>query len=180
MFLYVIAYIIPAVIVWGVLAIVVHPLAHLALIMPFVAWMYALVLGLLEALAIPFRPLSLSWQVPAQWLQGRSAFAQTLIWGVTLGPGFVTRNPYAGMWLLVVMLTLNQHIFTTLGIGIVIGIAHGGARAIGILIKRQNLDACGSGILKQWRWRTADGYILLFGAGCFTATVLSMLLTLLH
>jgi hypothetical protein len=180
MFFYVMAYIIPAVVVWGVLAIVVHSLTHLPLIMLLVAWMYALVLGLLEALAISFRPLSLNWQVPAQWLQSRSAFAQTLIWGTALGPGFVTRNPYAGIWLLPVMLTLNQHIFTNLGIGIVIGIAHGGARAIGVLLTRQNLDTCGSGILKQWRWRVADGLMLLFGAGCFTATVLTILLTLSH
>ena len=174
------AYIVPAVVIWGVLAILVHPLTHLTQIMLLVAWMYALVLGLLEALAIPFRPLSLNWQVPAQWLQGRSAFVQTLIWGAALGPGFVTRNPYAGIWLLPVLLTLNQHFFTNLGIGIVIGTAHGCTMAIGVLLTRQNLDTCGSGILMQWRWRVADGLILLFGAGSFTAAVLTILLTLSH
>jgi len=174
------AYIIPAGVVWGILAIVVHPLTHLSQVMVFVAWIYALVFGLLEALAIPFRPVSVVWQVPAQWLQGRSVLVQTLIWGIALGPGLVTRNPYVGMWLLPVLLTFNQHFFTNLSIGVGIGIAHGGARALGTLVARHNLDACGSSILTQWRWRIADGLILLFGAGSFTTAVLTMLLTLPH
>ena len=32
----------------------------------------------------------------------------------------------------------------------------------------------------EWRWRVADGLMLLFGAGGITAAVLSMLLTLFH
>lgn len=144
------------------------------------AWMYALAFGVPEALALPFRPVSLSWQVPAHWLRGRSALMQTLIWGFTLGPGIVTRNPYAGMWLLPVFLTLNHSLVVDLGIGVAIGFAHGGARAFGVLSTRHNLDACGSSILTQWRWRVADGLLLLFGAGSFTGAVLTWLLALSH
>lgn len=180
MFSYAMAYIIPAVVVWSILAIVVHPLTHVPQAMLLVAWMYAFVFGLLEALALPFRPVSLAWQVPAQWLQGRSALAQTLIWGIALGPGLVTRNPYASIWLLPVLLTLNHNFLTNVGIGVVIGIAHGGARAFGVLSTRRNLDACGLRILAQWHWRVTDGLLLLFGAGSFTAAVLTMLLTLAH
>jgi len=172
--------VLPAAVVWSILAILVHPLTAVSQVMLLVAWMYALIFGVLEALALPFRPVSLAWQVPAAWLQGRSALAQTLIWGTGLGPGFVTRNPYAGMWLLPVLLTLNHNFLANIGLGVAIGIAHGGARAFGILLTRRNLDACGSSILTQWRWRVADGLVLLFGAGSFTTAVLSMLLTLPH
>jgi hypothetical protein len=176
-FVYILAYSLPAAVIWGVLAIIIHPLTSLSQVMVVIAWLYALTFGVLEAFALPFRPLSLAWQVPAQWLQGRSTFVQNLIWGMTLGPGLVTRNPYAGMWLLPILLTLNHNVFTDVGIGVVIGITHAGMRAFGILSTRRHLDECGSHILKQWRWRVSDGLLLLLGAGSFTAAVLA---TILH
>lgn len=171
---------IPAAIVWGVVAIVLYPLTHVSTIILFIAWIYALILGLLEALAIPFRPISLAWQVPAQWLSNRSTRVQILIWGIALGPGLMTRNPYAGIWLLPLLLVLHQSILTNISIGILIGIAHGGARVFGILSTRRNLSACGSSLLTQWRWRFADGLMLLFGAGCLTVAALSTFLTQPH
>lgn len=141
------------------------------------AGLYALVFGLLETLAVPVQQLGLAWQVPAQWLRGRSALAQTLIWGTTLGPGLMTRNPYAGMWLLPILLTISQHFWVNVGIGILIGLAHGSARALGIARLHNNLGACEVGItlLMQWRWRVADGCLLLLAAGSFTAAALAFI-----
>lgn len=139
------------------------------------ALIYALVFGVLETLTLPFRQLSSSWQVPAQWLIGRSARAQTLIWGAALGPGLVTRNPYAGIWLLPVVLTINHSFLFDVGFGLLIGAAHGTARAFSILRTSRNPDADGLRIvLTQWRWRVADGFLLLLGGGGFAAAVLAM------
>jgi hypothetical protein len=170
------AYSLPAGVIWGILAVLVHPLTSLAQIMMIIAWMYAFTFGVLEAFALPFRPPSLAWQVPAHWLQGRTTWAQNLIWGMALGPGLITRNPYAGMWLLPIFLTFNHNVLTDIGIGILIGLAHAGMRVFGIFSARRHLDACGSHILTQWRWRVGDGLLLLFGAGSFTAAGLAVIL----
>jgi hypothetical protein len=177
---YVLAYTLPAGIIWGLLALVVHPLASLSQWWLLAALVYALIFGLSEALALPLRSPSLTWQVPAQWLRNRPASVQTLIWGITLGPGFVTRNPYAGMWLLPLFLAFNQPLLASVGIGIAIGIAHGGSRSFGILAARSKLDACGSIILTQWRWRVTDGLLLLFGSGYLAVSVLTIFLEHLY
>jgi hypothetical protein len=174
---YIAAYALPAAIVWGAIAIIVHPLTRVSMLMLLAGGIYALVFGSLEVLAIPFRQLSSTWQVPAQWLQGRSALAQSLIWGVALGPGLATRNPYAGMWLLPVLLMVNSNLWIDMGIGVLIGLTHGGARALEVLKMRRNVPACGLEftLLTQWRWRVADGLLLLVGAGCFAAFLLPIL-----
>ncbi|MDQ6660024.1 MAG: hypothetical protein M3Z24_03550 [Chloroflexota bacterium] len=100
---------------------------------------------------------------------------QTLIWGMTLGPGFMTRNPYAGIWLLPVFLTLHHNLLINVAIGLIIGITHGTARAFGVIYTHRNLDTCGLSILTQWRWRIVDGLMLLLVAGYLTTYVLPML-----
>ncbi len=45
-----------------------------------------------------------NWAVPSRWIAGRGNLGRTLIWGLTLGPGLMTRNSYAGMLLLPVLL----------------------------------------------------------------------------
>jgi hypothetical protein len=84
------------------------------------------------------------------------------------------------MWLLPLFLALNQSILTNIAMGALIGMAHGGARALGILSTRRSLDVCALSLLTQWRWRFADGLMLLFGAGCLTASVFSTFLTQSH
>lgn len=156
---------------------VLQPLGEMRWVMSSTAWAYALGFGVCEALGFPFRTLDLKWQVPAQWLQGRSARAQTLIWGIFLGPGIVTRNPYAGMWLLPLLITLHHNRFVAVSVGVAIGVAHGGARALGVLNNRKNLgtSCTHSVVLKQWRWRLADGLALLLAAGGLTAYSASLL-----
>ncbi len=65
-----------------------------------------MIFGLCEVLRIPFRQLGLSWQVPGSWVTGRTAVTQTIIWGACLGPGLMTKNPYAGTWMLPLLLVL--------------------------------------------------------------------------
>jgi hypothetical protein len=103
---------------------------------------------------------------------------QTLIWGALLGPGLVTRNPYAGIWLLPLLLVLNQNLLTAVGAGIAIGIAHGGARALGVLHNRKCMQVAQAHLLilgEQWRWKYLDGLALLLAAGALAASMLSLL-----
>lgn len=45
--------------------------------------------------------------------------------------GLITRNPYAGMWLLPFLLALSHPLLTTIFLGAAIGTIHGAARAGG-------------------------------------------------
>lgn len=139
------------------------------------AWLYALGFGLFEVLGLPVRVPSLSWQVPATWVKGKSATTQTIIWGTLLGPGFVTRNPYAGIWLLPLLLGLNQNLLAAIGIGAAVGFTHGGARAFGIISNRtcvKDLNAHLSVLGRQWYWKYVDGLTLLMATGGLTALLL--------
>ncbi|HET8908269.1 MAG TPA: hypothetical protein VFN11_15035, partial [Ktedonobacterales bacterium] len=110
---------------------------------------------------------------PAQWLQGRTALAQTLIWGTALGPGLITWNPYAGMWFLLIVLTWSRDALAVVVLGMCIGLVHGVTRALAILYAHRNRGVCGIGFgLTQWRWRVADGSLLLGAAGSCIALAL--------
>ena len=62
---------------------------------------YGVFYGVLEAggTAKPAPPGS-RWQVPSEWVRGVSRRRRYVVWGSMLGPGFATRNPYAGFWVL--------------------------------------------------------------------------------
>lgn len=138
-------------------------------------WLYSLGFGACEVIGIPIRSFSLTWQVPARWLQGRSRTAQMFIWGIFLGPGLVTKNPYAGIWLLPLLLVLDYNRSIAIGVGASIGIMHGFAYALGILNNHKNIggSCTHSVILAQWKWRIADGLALLLVAGGLTAYLFS-------
>lgn len=143
----------------------------------FVACCYALSFGICETLRIPFRPIGLAWQVPNQWLRGRPAALQTLFWGICLGPGLITRNPYAGIWLLPFLLVLMPNLLIALSLGLAIGVAHGCGRAIGVLRNRRKLDILCTPIVifEFWRWQFIDGLLLLFSTGWLTTYIISQL-----
>lgn len=123
--------------------------------------------------------LSLAWQVPSHWIKGRPPIVQTLIWGTSLGPGLVTRNPYAGIWLLPFLIVLDRSPLMTLVVGIAVGAAHGGARAIGVLRNRSCMSTDVDAYLKimgaQQRWQYLDGLALLLAAGALAAYALFLL-----
>ncbi len=142
------------------LSVVLWPLGSVPILVTLVAWVYAFTFGILETLGLPIQAPGLAWQVPAQWIRGRSATMQTLTWGACLGPGLVTRNPYAGMWLLPLLTVLDHNLLTAIFIGMAIGVAHGGARAIGVLSNRRHLKvSCNHLVILgvQWRWQFMDG-----------------------
>jgi hypothetical protein len=105
---------------------------------------------------------------------------QTLTWGSVLGPGLVTRNPYAGMWLLPLLIVLQHDLFTAVVSGATVGIAHGSARAFGILRNRKHQnDSCAPILIlaSQWRWQFMDGLALLGIAGGLGAYTFSLLIS---
>ena len=104
--------------------------------------------------------------------------AQTLMWGALLGPGLVTRNPYAGMWLVPLLIALNHNLLATLVMGLIVGVAHGGARALGVLSNRRHMETNCSHLLilgAQMHWKCRDGLALLLAAGALAAYTLSLL-----
>lgn len=147
--------------------------------LPLLALAYALYFGLGEMLEFHRLRLSLAWQVPSHWIKGRPAIVQTLIWGTSLGPGLVTRNPYAGIWLLPFLIVLDRSLLMTLVVGIAVGAAHGGARAIGVLRNRSCMSTDADAYLKimgaQQRWQYLDGLALLLAAGALAAYALFLL-----
>jgi hypothetical protein len=140
--------------------------------------MYALGFGIVETLGLPVRVPSSTWQVPAQWLRGRPAGVQTLIWGALLGPGLLTRNPYAGIWLLLPLLALSQSVSLAVDIGIAVGITHGSTRALGILHNRTCIADPYAHLLilgKYWLWQYLDGLALLVVAGALSVYIFSLI-----
>jgi hypothetical protein len=128
---------------------------------------YALLFGTFEILRVPVGPPSARWQVPSGWIRGRRPFVRAAIWGSTLGPGIVTRNPYAGMWLVLPLLALLPNPETGAVAGALVGLAHGLGRALGIVANVRTLDSC-SHIMMMGatiRWRLIDGFLSLLTAG---------------
>lgn len=134
-----------------------------SIIITFLGLLFALRYGVAEALGYPLQSPSIKWQVPADWVKGKSNLTQTFIWGAILGPGLVTRNPFAGIWLLVVLIGLAAN---PLGAAAV-GAAHGIGRAVGTV--RTEKGKIHSTHALDWRplakWRAVDGLVLLFVAG---------------
>ncbi len=67
---------------------------------------YAVTYGLAETMRLPLRAPESRWQVPSTWVAGRTSQKRAVVWGVMLGPGVLTRNPYAGMWLVPLLLAV--------------------------------------------------------------------------
>lgn len=143
---------------------------------------YALVYGIPEA-AGRLRPVApgVQWQVPARWMHRGNAWRRVIIWGVTLGPGFVTINPYAGFWVLVLAVASIRPELTTLVMAGMFGAAHATGRAVALQRDiRRNLAPEPPGatfdpdkILLEYKatfakslfWRVIDGYLLLLIGG---------------
>jgi len=169
------AYTLPAIAAWtllgaGLLALTtVLPLAKVLLVL---AAVYGCCYGVAEIagigrLTIPGR----RWQVPQSMLIDASPRRRVLVWGAVLGPGFATRNPYAGFGLLPIAVAAMTAFEPGAGVALaaVIGLVHGGARAAALLRDiapvRQAAapDAAGQLelLLRTVYWRRLDGAMLL-------------------
>ena len=146
------------------------PLSAIALV---VMAGYGVFYGILEAggIARPPPPGS-RWQVPSEWVRGVSRRRRFVVWGSLLGPGFATRNPYAGFWLL----PLAVGAVGTIGYGVLlaagIGAAHSTGRALGLLRDARDADVNSylQSTLRSMYWRMADGFALLAAAGAAAMT----------
>jgi hypothetical protein len=83
------------------------------------------------------------WQVPQTMMIDASPRRRVLVWGAILGPGFVTRNPYAGFGMLPLALAATRLAgpWAVLALAAVIGLAHGVARATALLRDVSDLHA---------------------------------------
>ncbi len=165
------AYLIPGAVVWATvglmlsaLALAVHWLGPAAVI---AAAVYGCGYGAAEVSgsswpAAPGR----RWQVPQDLLIGASGRRRVLVWGWILGPGFLTRNPYAGFGILPVLVATASSIPAGIVVGGVIGVAHAAGRAAALLRDLgRPADEPFALLLRSLRWRALDGLVLLAVAG---------------
>jgi hypothetical protein len=115
------------------------------------------------------------WQVPQDLLIGVSG-GRVLVWGSILGPGFLTRNPYAGFGILPVLVAATGTFPAGIWIAALIGASHASGRACGLLRDSARARAGASAragaqdqpfrlLLRSLRWRVLDGLALLAVAG---------------
>jgi hypothetical protein len=153
--------------VWTALGLLLNllPLSAVALVL---MAGYGVFYGVLEAggRARPAPPGS-SWQVPAKWVRGVSRRRRFLTWGSLLGPGFATRNPYAGFWVLPLAVAAVGDLGNGVLLAAAIGAAHSTGRALGLLRGGKDVDVNSylQSTLKSMYWRMADGFALLAAAG---------------
>jgi hypothetical protein len=167
------AYTVPAGALWmlvGLLANLV-PAGRIALILTVA---YAAYYGLVETAGRPGLPApGRSWQVPSRWVDAAPRWRRILIWGTFLGPGFATRNPYAGFGLLPLVVAAAGNLWLGAVLAALLGSVHGAGRAAALLRDtRRAADASYlSAIMRSIRWRTFDGLALLLVAGSATAAI---------
>lgn len=189
------AYAVPAVAVWLVLGLVLGlGLASLRLtaIALVAAVAYGGYYGVIEASGgRGLGPPGRRWQVPQTMLIDARPRRRVLVWGAVLGPGFATRNPYAGFGVLPLAVAAMPGARAGLALGAAIGAAHGTARAVALLRDVRDLrlvpEVAGAGgpgaagdpvtthldlLLKTVYWRRLDGLVLLAVAA--TAAVASV------
>jgi hypothetical protein len=134
---------------------------------------YGVFFGVLEAdgMARPAPPGS-RWQVPSEWVRGVSRRRRLVVWGSLLGPGFATRNPYAGFWLLPLAVAAVGNIGYGVLLAAAIGAAHSTGRALGLLRDVPDVDVNSylQSALRSMYWRMADGFALLAAAAAAAMT----------
>jgi hypothetical protein len=130
---------------------------------------YAALYGLGELFAPRPRVPGTSWQVPRDWVRQKRLSARAWVWGATLGPGLMTRNPLAGMWLLPLFLLQTGGAMAGLVAGAAAGALHGAGRAVGVIRQiraGEHYDYYES-TARMFRWRYLDGMLLLAVVGVF-------------
>lgn len=163
------AYAVPAVVLWMVVgaALTMLPLQRAAISL---AVVYAAFYGAVEATVRLRRKLSApgsKWQVPSRWVINVSRARRIIVWGSVLGPGFFTRNAYAGFALLPLIVASMGSVPVGIAVGGAIGLTHGMSRAIA-LVRDARLAATADYLgttLKAMTWRMIDGLVLLLIAG---------------
>jgi hypothetical protein len=125
---------------------------------------YGACYGLAEVTGRPaLRPPGSRWQVPQSFVKGASRGRRLLIWGSVLGPGFATRNPYAGFGLLPLAVAAAGSLPAAVALAAAVGVAHGAGRAVALLRDAGSRAAADPMrlVLRSLRWRRLDGVALL-------------------
>lgn len=134
------------------------------------AVVYGAFYGALEAIATLRRRLSppgSKWQVPSRWVIKASRIRRVIVWGSVLGPGFFTRNAYAGFALLPLIVASVGSVPAGIALGGAMGLAHGTGRAIALVRDARRAAAADylQTTLKMMQWRMIDGLVLLLITG---------------
>jgi hypothetical protein len=165
------AYTLPATAVWALLGLALGalPIASAALV---IAAVYGCGYGIVEAagLARPAAP-GRRWQVPQDLLLRGGGGRRVVLWGAILGPGLLTRNPYASFGMLVVLAATVGSLPAAVWVAALIGAAHASGRAFALL--RDSASPHGEPfalLLRSLRWRVLDGLALLAVAGAAIVT----------
>jgi hypothetical protein len=166
----VMAYALPAALVWLVLG-GIWGSVHVSIVSRSAAAAYAAVFGIAEVMWLRLSPPSSGWGVPARWVEGRGMPSRTVIWGTLLGPGLVTKNPYAGIWLLPLLMWSATGAAAGALVGLGAGLAHGSMRAWGVRSNARDGRGAYAIMLRQLYWRYVDGAVLLFAAAALAASM---------
>ena len=86
-------------------------------------------------------PPGRGWQVPQTMLIDAPPGRRLALWGALLGPGLLTRNPFAGFGLLPLAVTAMPGPAAAVALGAAAGLAHGIARAAGLVRDLRELSA---------------------------------------
>jgi hypothetical protein len=145
------------------------PVAHAAIV---AAAVYGCGYGAAEVLGLRRRgPPGRRWQVPQDLLIGSSGARRLVVWGTILGPGFLTRNPYAGFGMLVLLAASAGSMPAAIVAATITGVAHAVGRAVALL--RDSATAQLEPfplLLRSLRWQVLDGIALLVVAGAAIVT----------
>lgn len=161
------AYALPAAVTWLLIGALLNapPIAQGAAI---ALILYGLLYGIAEVadvsgLWVP----GLRWQVPPALVTKRSSGRILVVWGGLLGPGFATRNPYAGFAALLLGIATFGSVKIGAAVAIAVGVAHGTARALALLRDAREVDHLDylQSVLRSLYWRRFDGLMLLLLAG---------------
>lgn len=160
-------------VVWSVLGVLARALHGAAALFATVGLVYSATYGFAVLAGRRLPAPSASWQVPATWIRGRGPVGVAGVWSVVLGPGLMTRNPLAGMVLLLVLLPTFEPGLTIVVAG-GIGLLHGVGRAAGI-IADMRLPGTASVVLylkgKELTWRRREGVGLLLISGILAGSL---------
>jgi hypothetical protein len=147
----------------------VLPVAHAAVV---AAAVYGCGYGAAEVFGLRWPgPPGRRWQVPQDLLIGSSGARRLVVWGTILGPGFLTRNPYAGFGMLVLVAASTGSLPAAIVVAAIIGVTHAVGRAVALLrdTATAQLEPFAL-LLRSLRWRVLDGIALLVVAGAAIVT----------
>lgn len=155
------AYLLPAVVIWATFGLIVNALPIRSGALAIVA-AYCFLYGSAEFIGKTLRSPGRRWQVPQNLVIDTSWRRRLLVWGAILGPGFMTRNPYAGFGASVLVVATAGGITRGVIMAGATGAAHSTARALAMLrdAKRPTAGYLESAI-RAAQWKRRDGLALL-------------------